>query len=146
MGLLGRGASGLRRLVRQPLGLGECLSSILDELLGALLGPLGIKVGFLDLFVNFVLDFLPILCCIRLGSLAFSPHELVGGLLSLCHALLHIPIRLALHLRHSGVTTLADLASVGSASLGLPRCFQGALFGFPSTLGGLLCTPRPDLD
>ena len=45
-------------------------------------------------------------------------------------ALLDLPTRLALHLRHSGMTALADLSSVSSASLRLPRCFQGALFGF----------------
>ena len=146
VGLLGRGARGLSSLVRQPLCLGERLSSVLDEPLGVFLGVLGVNLRILDLLVDLVLDLLPLLCRIRLGSLALAPYELVGGLLSLCNALLDLPTRLALPLGHSGTTTLADLLSVSSASLGLPRCFQGALFGLSSALGGLLCTPRPDLD
>jgi hypothetical protein len=146
IGLLGHGARGLSRLVRQPPSLGECLGSILDERLGVFLGLLGVELRFLDLLVDFVLDFLPLLCCVRLGTLALPPHELVGPLLSLRNALLDLATRLALHLGQSGTTTLTDLSSVGSAGVGLLRRLQRALFGFPSALGGLLCTLRPDID
>src|SRR5215207_5512527 len=133
-------------LVRQLLGLGQLLRSVLYELRGARLCFLGLLLSFLGLALNLFLDFLPLLLGVFLGGLTFARYGLLGRLLGLRHALLDLPSRLALHLFHAGATLLADLPSVFGAVPGRERGLHGSVLGLASTLAGLPCALHPDVD
>jgi hypothetical protein len=83
---------------------------------------------------------------IRLGSLPFARHELVGGPLSLGHPLLELAIRLPVHLLLTGATPLADLARMVRELLGFLSGLECPLLGLPGPLRSIPRTLHPDLD
>ena len=96
----------------------------------------------LDLF----LDLLSLLVGVRLGGLALTLDELLGGLLSLSDALLDLPSRLALDFLDAGLTPLAHLARAVGALLGHPRGLDCSLLGLPRALRGVAPAPRADVN
>jgi hypothetical protein len=139
-------ARGLGSLVGQPPRLRQRLGRLLDEILGSPPGGLCIALGFLDLVIDFLHDFLPLLVGVRFGVSALALDELLGGPLSLSDALPNLPCCLALDFLDAGVTPLAHLVRVVGELLGRPRRLDCSFLGRASTLRGVTCAPHADRD
>ena len=107
---------------------------------------LGLTLRVLDLLVDLGVDLLLLLFGIRLGSLPFARHELVGRPLSLGHALLELAIRFPVHLLLAGTTPLAHLSRVVRELLGFLSGLERLLLGLSRTLCSVPRALHADLD
>ncbi len=136
-----RGGTGsLGGFVGEPASLGKLLRGILHQLLGSMLGVVGLALGVLDLLLHRGPNVTPARLALGFGFAAFPLHQPLRGLGGLGDTLFDRPAGLTFDLLDPAPALLDDLTGELGAGRGFLSRLDGAILSLPCALARLPCS------